>query len=358
MIAKKTIKAKLSHLTRIKESLIQKEFDNFQLALRKQTHELYSATSQQAQRLHRKLKGKLKDKPYSMILRLDTVKVEKRDTKISPYWFKIPIAKVRGGIWCALDVPKNEDVTQYEIRESKVFKRKDSWFVFITVQREVVINRPKSPVIIGCDIGEKVMLTSVEFDCGLISSPKFYGKEVRKYRRHYDWLRRRLGNKKLLRMIKKIGSHENKIVRNVCHYISKAIVDRAKELKASGRDVLVIVGDINNHRKGNKGKRFNRIMSYMPSFRMKSFLKYKCLWDGIPILFVGERGSSRNCSRCGKEGIRKTQGLFICEPCRVKFNADWNGSVNHAFRGFLSFVFGNGGLFDSPHNLASATVVS
>jgi predicted transcriptional regulator len=123
MIIKKTLKTKLSYLTHIKESLIQKEFDNFQLALHAQSHELYSATSQQADRLLRKLKGEVKNKFYPMILRRDTIKVEKRDTKISQYWFKIPIAKVRGGIWCALDIPKNENITQYDIRECKILKK-------------------------------------------------------------------------------------------------------------------------------------------------------------------------------------------------------------------------------------------
>lgn len=356
MVTKKTIKTKLSYLTRIKESLIQKEFDNFQLALHGQVHELYSATSQQADRLLRKLKGKVKDKYYPMILRLDTVKVEKRDTKISKYWLKIPIAKVRGGIWCALDIPKYEDITQYEIRECKVLKKNGDWFVYITVQKEIQGDKPSNPVILGCDIGEKVMLTSVMFDNGFVSSPKFYGREIRKYRRHYAWLRKRLGNKKLVRMIKKIGSHEKRIVRDICHKISRSVVNQAKEIRESGRDVLIVVGDIKNHRKGNKGRRFNRIRSAMPSFQMKSFLKYKALWEGIPILFVNEAYTSKTCSRCNEIGTRKTQGLFVCQHCGFSWNADLNGSCNISFRGFLGYVFGNGVDFGTTHNLTSHAV--
>src|SRR4030067_878735 len=45
-------------------------------------------------------------------------------------------------------------------------------------------------------------------------------------------LRKRLGNEKALKTIKKVGRAENRKVNAVLHNISRAIVDRAKELNA------------------------------------------------------------------------------------------------------------------------------
>lgn len=96
-LVKKPIKAKILELRKGKGELLRREYENFQRYLRgDKSVPLYSATKQQADRLLRRLKGKLKpDKEYPMILRRD---VYRADTKLTPYWLKIPIHGVRGGI--------------------------------------------------------------------------------------------------------------------------------------------------------------------------------------------------------------------------------------------------------------------
>jgi hypothetical protein len=46
--------------------------------------------------------------------------------------------------------------------------------VYITVQKEIRGNKPSNPIILACDIGEKVMLTSVMLDNGFVGSHRFY----------------------------------------------------------------------------------------------------------------------------------------------------------------------------------------
>ncbi|MFN4336157.1 MAG: IS200/IS605 family accessory protein TnpB-related protein [Candidatus Nitrosocaldus sp.] len=89
--------------------------------------------------------------------------------------------------------------------------------------------------------------------------PRFYGREVRGIRRHYNWLR--LGERRLLNVIRKIGSKEKGRVDAILHKISRAIVDEAKELRA-----IIIIGDLKGikDRAKGKGKRMNRIVSNMP----------------------------------------------------------------------------------------------
>jgi len=59
--ARKTIKAKILELRKGKEELLKREYENWQRYLRgDRMVPLYSATRQQADRLLRRLKGKLK----------------------------------------------------------------------------------------------------------------------------------------------------------------------------------------------------------------------------------------------------------------------------------------------------------
>ena len=66
-----------------------------------------------------------------------------------------------------------------------------------------------------------------------MKDPRFYGKEVRGIRRHYAWLRKRLGERKLLRVIRRIGHTERRKVNAILHNISRAIVSEAKNFKAT-----------------------------------------------------------------------------------------------------------------------------
>ncbi|MGB8933961.1 MAG: hypothetical protein WCC17_02495 [Candidatus Nitrosopolaris sp.] len=76
---------------------------------------------------------------------------------------------------------------------------------------------------------------------------KFFGKDLNRVRGHYFWLRRKLGMKKALDTIKKIGSHEKRITNDIVHNISRQIVNRAIET-----DALIVLGDIKHLRRRNQ----------------------------------------------------------------------------------------------------------
>ena len=123
MKARKTIKAKILELRKRKEELLRREYENWQRYLRgDRTVPLYSATKQQAERLLRRLKGRVKpNKEYPMILRRD---VYRADTKLTPYWLKIPIYGVRGGI--NVPIKTHEPITEDMVcREAKIIRKGD-----------------------------------------------------------------------------------------------------------------------------------------------------------------------------------------------------------------------------------------
>ncbi|MBS7613309.1 hypothetical protein KEJ48_03560 [Candidatus Bathyarchaeota archaeon] len=68
---------------------------------------------------------------------------------------------------------------------------------------------------------------------------KFYGKDLRRVKGHYFWLRRTLALKKAYKTIRKIGHKERRVVNDILHKISRAIVDEAYT-----NDSMIVLGNL------------------------------------------------------------------------------------------------------------------
>jgi len=337
MLVRKVIKAKIPDETnKCKLEALEREYISFQKALRGEDVKLYSATKQQAERLLRKIRkqngGKIKQKEYPLILRNDVYRVydiKVTDNKLSKYWIKIPVYGIRGGIKLPIK-PHCEIDTNWEFREAKVFRRKNGWFVHITVEKEVEIKQNYNNIL-AIDLGIRRIATVVST---ADKKPKFYGKELRKVRGHYFFLRRKLGRLKKFKAIKKIGNKEKRVVDDLLHKISRKIVNRAKEENA-----VIVLGDLKGIRKQNKGRKFNRKLNSFPYYRLSQFIEYKAAWEGIAVIKVNEANTSKLCSRCGSQGLRHN-GRFVCPNCGIELNADVNGALNILKRalGYISRV--------------------
>jgi len=316
MKVKKTIKAKILELRKGKEELLKREYENWQRYLRgDKTVPLYSATKQQADRLLKRLKGRLKpNKEYPMILRRD---VYRANTKLTPYWLKISIYGVRGGI--NVPIKTHEPITEDMVcREAKIIRKGDEWFVYITVEKEVEERNPKS--ILAIDLGIRWMATTVNSNN---PKPNFYGKELRKVKGHYFYLRRSLTLKKAYKTIKKIGLKERRVVNDILHKISRAIVNEALE-----NDSMIVLGNLKGIRRNGKGRRFNRKLNNgFPYYRLSQFIEYKAKWLGIKVIKISEKNTSKLCHKCGEEGVR-VGSSFKCPNCGYSCHADYNGAMN------------------------------
>ena len=246
---------------------------------------LYSATRQQAQRLLRRLKRKPKRKEYPMTLRRDVFNIRKTENKLAKFWVKIPVHHVRGGVKVPIQIPDNqESLFSLSIREGKLLWKGDHWSLHIAVMKEVEDTPQPLSTILAVDLGERYIATSVEYADGVIKNPKFYGKEVRGIRRHYAWLRKRLGERKLLRTVRKIGHAEKRKVNAILHNISRSIVNEAKKHNA-----IIVFGDLKGIKKRAKGRRMNRIVSNMPYYQLTQMIAYKAQWEGLSVVKVSER---------------------------------------------------------------------
>lgn len=257
MEVQKVIKAKIVGLTNIKRQILDHEYDSLQLFLQGDISvELYSANKQQAKRFYRCVKP---EREYPLSIRKDLIQVERRDTKLARYWVRIPVKLRRGGVWIAIK-PHCEVTSDLEICESKLLRRNDEYFLHLVVKREVELKTSYSSVL-AVDLGIRHVACSVDTRSG---KTRFYGQELRRVRGHYFHLRRKLGGKKLLKVIRRIGTKESHTTNDQLHKIAKNIVDEAER-----RNVIIAIGNPKGIRKNSKGRRFNRKLNSWPYWKLR-----------------------------------------------------------------------------------------
>jgi len=319
MEASLTIQCGITSLTKRKQQFLNSEYDNLQYFLQtKEDRGLHSANKQQARRFYKVVKP---FQEYPLSIRNDLLKIKRVGNRVSEYWVKIPNKNTRQ-LWVAI-TPHRPFPEEFKICESKLYRRKGKFYLNIAVKTEVKENLAFKRIL-AVDLGERTIASTVLLNNGVISHPHFYGRKVRGLRRHYAWLRKRLGEKKALATIRKIKDTERRKVNAILHKISRDIVDEAERENA-----VIVLGDLTGiqQRAQKKGKRMRRLVGAMPFYRLTQMITYKATLKGILVVTTSEAYTSRNCHVCGCEGERKTQGLFVCRHCG-EYNADLNGAIN------------------------------
>jgi putative transposase len=135
-------------------------------------------------------------------------------------------------------------------------------------------------------------------------------------------------------------------VHQLLHKLSKAIVKHAKEQKAT-----IVFEDIRHIRglylRGNyQSRNYRAKMNSWPYYELERQVKYKAVWEGIPVLQLSKtetRGTSKLCPRCGKrtqeaarDDVQHKRQLW-CEPCRRWLDRDVVAAMNIAYKGLLRF---------------------
>lgn len=251
-------------------------------------------------------------------------------------WIKI---RPRLRIFCP--IRGNVVLEGHTVRDSKLFKIDNHYELHLVISKNV-IHDSNPRAILSVDLGEKVLATAVLLqpcDKVHVSKPIFLGRSVRGLRRHYAYLRKKLGQKKLQKVINRIGNTESRKINEILHKISKEIVEIAKNHRA-----VILIGDLTGIRKSSKGKKMNRIVANMPYYKLTQYITYKANWEGIPIVITKEWYSSKMCSKCSSDyTTRPYQGLFRCHDCGYRCNADYNGAKNLGKR-LMKHAFVNGTL--------------
>jgi len=225
-------------------------------------------------------------------------------------------------------------------------KRKKCFYIHIALEKFVEIPFGSNPI--GCDRGIYNLATTSN---GL----KFSGKQVKHIRNRYAKLRQSLqkkGTKGAKRLLKRLSGKEQRWMTNINHTISRRIVDSCK----SG-DILVLE-DLKYIRERIKLARKQRLITYSWAFgQLGSFLEYKALEKGIPVVYIDPHHTSQRCPVCNHiERSNRNGHRFSCKNCGYTNNADIVASFN--IRQVYLNTLSDGLLSISPKATPSLAVAS
>ncbi|WP_138004964.1 RNA-guided endonuclease InsQ/TnpB family protein [Halalkalirubrum salinum] len=116
------------------------------------------------------------------------------------------------------------------------------------------------------------------------------------------------------------------------HSLAKHIVEKCIERGVGQINVGKLAGvreDENGDSK-NWGRHGNLDLHGWAFDRFTNILEYKAKVEGIDVVKIPERNTSKTCCMCGREdeSQRVERGLYVCEEHDDAFNADVNGAEN------------------------------
>ena len=206
-------------------------------------------------------------------------------------------------------------------------KRRDGTF-FVHVVLTDTAPEPEEPHgVIGIDLGIKNLATTDDGE-------NFSGDAVEAVRKRYGRLRRtcqQVGTKSAKRKLQKIRLRESRMRANENHRISNRLIAKAKDTTSAitCEDLSGIGGRVT----ASKAQRSR--MKGWAFFQLRTFITYKAKREGILVLPVDPRNTSRTCSACGhcEKRNRKSRDEFVCRHCGYALPADWNAAKNIKARG-------------------------
>jgi putative transposase len=178
---------------------------------------------------------------------------------------------------------------------------------------------------LGVDLGQQRV--AVDSD-GVIHE----ATEVDRLRKHYPKVRRSVqakGTKGARRLLKRLSRRERKHAAHINHVISRRIVDKARETQR-----VIALEDLTGIRQRTRCRKAQRYRKQSWSFhQLRTFIAYKALAAGVPVVLVDPAYTSQDCHVCGERGHRNGL-LFSCTTCG-DFDSDLNGALNIAAGGAL-----------------------
>jgi IS605 OrfB family transposase len=197
-------------------------------------------------------------------------------------------------------------------------KRRDGGYSLHVQLSDLAPEPIETEGVLGVDLGRRRV--AVDSD-GTIHE----ATEVNRLRQHYPKVRRSIqakGTRAAHLLLKRLSGNEARHARQVNHVISRRIIDKAK---ATGR--AVAVEDLTGIQERTKVHKAQRYGQHSWSFwQLRSFLEYKAIDAGVPLVAIDPRNTSKTCHRCGVLGHRDAL-KFSCTRCG-DFDADINAALN------------------------------
>ncbi|HEV2120294.1 MAG TPA: transposase [Candidatus Bathyarchaeia archaeon] len=135
------------------------------------------------------------------------------------------------------------------------------------------------------------------------------------------------------RVFSKYGEKQRNRVQPILHNVSKRIVRGAK----TGRYGIVmekLTGLRRLYHRGNFQTRSYRARMNSWSYgELQRQIEYKARWEGVKVIYVPARNTSKRCSICGYKTLESTQRRLWCPHCGAILDRDENAARNIAAGG-------------------------
>jgi len=148
------------------------------------------------------------------------------------------------------------------------------------------------------------------------------------------------------RVLSKYGEKQRNCVQPLLHNVSKRIVDQAKT-RRYGIVMEKLTGIRRLYQKGNgQSRNYRARMNSWSYGELQRQIEYKARWEGVRVIYVPARNTSKRCSICGYKTLESTQRRLWCPHCGTILDRDENAARNIAA----------GGLRFSPNEPPGETV--
>ena len=135
------------------------------------------------------------------------------------------------------------------------------------------------------------------------------------------------------RVFSKYGEKQRNRVQPLLHNVSKRIVEDAKT-RQHGIVMERLTGIRRLYRRGNRQSRSYRARMNSWSFgELQRQIEYKARWEGVKVIYVPARNTSKRCSICGYKTLESTQRQLWCPNCGTILDRDENAARNIAAGG-------------------------
>jgi putative transposase len=151
------------------------------------------------------------------------------------------------------------------------------------------------------------------------------GKSCNHIHQKYKHMRKNLQKQGKLKKVKAIKNRESRIVKDINHKTSKALVMFAKENNA-----CIVMEELKDIRQTVKQRRKQRYSLHSWSFyQQKIMIEYKAKKYGVSVHYVAPQYTSQRCSRCGHiEQANRKGNLFCCKKCGTVEDSGVNAGFN------------------------------
>ncbi len=302
--------------------------------VREQFKDLHSDVVQEAMnRAIETYRAWLKTKGQKPTFTADVVSFKNINVKIDRHLINVPLIN-KERVWLPMYIPKK--LRKFlKMKHGRVQISKIGNEYYAQVSFEVLEPESYEPRgWLGVDIGINHIVVISDAN-GKIN--KFYDgaiawKKSIEYRRaRLQFLKDKGIKKGAWRALKRLSHKEKNKMSYINHKIAKEIIELAKHYRYG-----IAIENLKGIRHHYNAKRHRKRLHKWAYRDLIDKIVYKAKLNGVPIVFVDPRNTSRTCSKCEYLVEKGVKGRwFECPKCGFQLDRDLNAARNIAKRAFL-----------------------